>query len=119
MQSRQTENVPTRKMWACNLYVLFYSGTSCQRPDDLQAAIQQSIAEHEEQLNVMERLKSNCSAIGVEFRGITPGDGNCFFDAISCQLRRLGLDPVGPNQLRKDVVDYISTHQSFEVSNTS
>ncbi|XP_052097435.1 uncharacterized protein LOC127732440 [Mytilus californianus] len=92
------------------------SGKSFQTPDELQIAIKQSIASNEEQTLIVERLKRNCSSHGLEYRGQTPGNGNCFFEAITCQLDRIGADVIAPEQLRTNVVNYISTHPSFEGS---
>ena len=88
---------------------------SCDSPDEMEHAIQRSITVYAEEQSVIQRLKQNCSLYGLEYRGLTPGNGNCFFEAISCQLRRLALDEIDPVQLRKRVVAYIKENDTYQV----
>ena len=93
----------------------FVSGKLCDRPDELEQIIEKSVAAYTEQQDVLDRLKRNCSLYGLEYRGLTPGNGNCFFEAISCQMERLALDKIDPDQLRKNVIEYMSTNHTYKV----
>jgi len=88
-------------------YVVFY-------PNELLKALTRN-----EDDEIGAKLKSNCYAVGLAFSDETPRDGNCFFHAVSCQLRRLGLDEKEPLQLRIEVVDYLKENRKFEVKSIS
>ena len=63
-----------------------------------------------------QRLKENCRENGLEFHGLTPGNGDCFFEAIASQLRRIGAQQSSSVQLRHDVTEYIRQHPTYDVS---
>ena len=53
------------------------------------------------------RLMDNITRSGMKFRAETPGDGNCFFHAISDQLDRLQLPAKHAKELRTMLVKYL------------
>ncbi|KAL3889148.1 hypothetical protein ACJMK2_001502 [Sinanodonta woodiana] len=49
--------------------------------------------------------------LGLELHGETPADGNCFFEAVSSQLRRLNCAvQTSPQQLRQEVVAFMRSN---------
>ena len=71
---------------------------------------------YEEQHGIEKRLKENCRENGLEYHGQTPGNGDCFFEAIASQLRRIGANHCSSALLRKQVTEYILQHPTYEVS---
>ena len=71
---------------------------------------------YEEQHGNEQRLKENCRENSLEFHGLTPGNGDCFFVAIASQLRRIGAQQSSYVQLRHDVTEYIRQHPTYDVS---
>ena len=84
-------------------------------PNDLLEVLRQSIAEFNEQHHIEQRLTENCRENGLMFLGLTPGDGDCFFYAISSQLERVGAGSYNVAQLRQNCVEYIRQHPTYEV----
>ena len=72
--------------------------------------------DYEEQNGIEQRLKENCTENGLEYHGQTPGNGDCFFEAIASQLRRIGANHSSSALLRKQVAEYIQQHPTYEVS---
>ncbi|XP_052090923.1 nuclear GTPase SLIP-GC-like [Mytilus californianus] len=89
---------------------------TCFSPEDLQKAIKQSLADYSKQHAVEERLKEYCNFHGMEFLGRTPGNGNCFFEAISAQLERLQLPRKSPELLRQEVTTYLKEKPTYKVN---
>jgi hypothetical protein len=71
---------------------LFYY--SYYNPKDLSQALHQSAVAYRKEYAVDERLKINCEEAGLQLLGVTPGNGNCFFEAVGSQLERLSLQRV-------------------------
>ncbi|XP_076091292.1 nuclear GTPase SLIP-GC-like isoform X2 [Mytilus galloprovincialis] len=86
---------------------------TCFSPEDLDKAIKQSVADYSKQHDVEERLKQYCNFHGMEFLGRTPGNGNCFFEAISSQLDRLQLPRKSPELLRQEVTTYLKIKPTY------
>ncbi|VDI20736.1 Hypothetical predicted protein, partial [Mytilus galloprovincialis] len=86
---------------------------TCFSPEDLDKAIKQSSADNSKQDDVEERLKQYCNFHGMEFLGRTPGNGNCFFEAISSQLDRLQLPRKSPELLRREVTTYLKENPTY------
>lgn len=84
-------------------------------PYDLQRAFKLSRADYDKQEYAEYRLKRLCGSHGMEFLGRTPENGNCFFEAVSSQLRRLHLNQ-SPRELRHNVIDYLKRNPTFTVS---
>ncbi|KAL3889477.1 hypothetical protein ACJMK2_001817 [Sinanodonta woodiana] len=62
-------------------------------------------------------LERNCQNVGLQFHGETPGNGNCFFEAVSSQLQRLKYPvQLSPQQLRQDAVAFLKDNQLLQVS---
>ncbi|KAL3889457.1 hypothetical protein ACJMK2_001801 [Sinanodonta woodiana] len=62
-------------------------------------------------------LERNCQNVGLKFHGETPGNGNCFFEAVSSQLQRLKYPvQLSPQQLRQDAVAFLKDNQLLQVS---
>ncbi|VDI59362.1 Hypothetical predicted protein [Mytilus galloprovincialis] len=60
------------------------------------------------------RLKENCLNLNLTFRNETPRNGNCFFDAVSSQLKDLGLKERSAEEIRKNVIDYLMENREFQ-----
>ena len=71
---------------------------------------------NEKQHDTEQRLKENCWENGLEFHGLTPRNGDCFFEAIASQLRRIGAQESSSVQLRHEVTEYIRQHPTYDVS---
>ena len=67
------------------------------------------------QSNSAERLTENCTFFQLQSVGSIPGDGNCFFHAISHQLKRLNVQNQSPSELRKLVVNYLRENPQIQV----
>ena len=93
-----------------------FLGRSCYDPDDLYRFLIHSYVSYEEQHGNEQRLKENCRENSLEFHGLTPGNGDCFFEAIASQLRRIGAQQSSSVQLRHDVTEYIRQHPTYDVS---
>ena len=93
-----------------------FLGNSCYDPDDLYLFLIQSYVSYAEQHDIEQRLKENCRENGLEFHGLTPGNGDCFFEAIASQLRRIGAQQSSSVQLRHEVMEYIRQHPTYDVS---
>ncbi|XP_052090922.1 nuclear GTPase SLIP-GC-like isoform X2 [Mytilus californianus] len=89
---------------------------TCFSPEDLDKAIKQSLADYSKQHAVEERLKQYCNFHGMEFLGRTPGNGNCFFEAISAQLERLQLPRRSPERLRQEVTTYLKEKPTYKAN---
>ncbi|KAL3889371.1 hypothetical protein ACJMK2_001715, partial [Sinanodonta woodiana] len=62
-------------------------------------------------------LEANCLSVGLKFHGETPADGNCFFEAVSSQLRRLNcVVQQSPQQLRQEVVAFMRNNRVIQAS---
>ncbi|CAC5399636.1 unnamed protein product [Mytilus coruscus] len=60
------------------------------------------------------RLKENCRNLNLTFRNETPRNGNCFFDAVSSQMRDLGLRERSAEEMRQNVIDYLMENREFQ-----
>ncbi|XP_071123935.1 uncharacterized protein [Mytilus edulis] len=60
------------------------------------------------------RLKENCRNLNLTLRNETPRDGNCFFDAVSSQLRDHGLRERSAEEIRENVIDYLMENKTFQ-----
>ena len=89
-------------------------------PGDLDQVLIQSKVDYEEQCHIEQKLKKNCHDNGLEYLGDTPRNGDCFFEAITAQLSRIGAleseSALQPVQLRRKVSEYIQQHPTYEVS---
>ncbi|KAL3888210.1 hypothetical protein ACJMK2_000586, partial [Sinanodonta woodiana] len=62
-------------------------------------------------------LEANCLSLGLELHGETPANGNCFFEAVSSQLRRLNcVVQKSPQELRQEVAAFIRANIVIQVS---
>ncbi|KAL3889488.1 hypothetical protein ACJMK2_001828 [Sinanodonta woodiana] len=62
-------------------------------------------------------LEINCQNVGLKFHGETPGNGNCFFEAVSSQLQQLKYPvQISPQQLRQYAVTFLKDNQLLQVS---
>jgi hypothetical protein len=86
------------------------AGLICKNPEDY---IQESRCRSEN--NTESILLSNIKDIGLEYSTPTPGDGNCFFEAVSDQLKRLGLPPQNAQMLRSNIVQYCKENSVLKV----
>lgn len=93
-------------------------GKNCYMPGDLDQVLIQSKVDYEEQCHIEQKLKKNCHDNGLEYLGDTPRNGDCFFEAITSQLSRIGALESGsalqPVQLRLKVSEYIQQHPTYE-----
>ncbi|XP_072039985.1 uncharacterized protein [Amphiura filiformis] len=64
--------------------------------------------------DVAKALKQNCRRLGLQFHGQTPGDGNCFFHAVSDQLNLLGLPSQSAVDLRQSVVTFMRCNSTIQ-----
>ena len=65
-------------------------------------------------------LRANCAKAGLRFRGQTPGDGNCFYRAVSDQLARIGRGghaDMNHGALRESVAEFLSRNHHIQVRN--
>ncbi|XP_072051075.1 uncharacterized protein [Amphiura filiformis] len=62
-----------------------------------------------------DRLRNNCEENGLKYRGITPGNGDCFFEAVADQLERIDNEyrPIA-SHLREDVSNYMVKHRVLQ-----
>ncbi|CAG2214046.1 OTUD3 [Mytilus edulis] len=60
------------------------------------------------------KLKENCRALNLTFRNETPRNGNCLFEAVSSQLRDLGLRERSAEEMRQEVIDYLMENRNFQ-----
>lgn len=65
--------------------------------------------------NTFELLLKNIKDVGLEFSTPTPGNGDCFFEAVSDQLKRLHLPYQNPIQLRHSVVKFCKENATLKV----
>ena len=72
--------------------------------------------DYEEQRDIEKKMNENCRESGLEYHGQTPGNGDCFFEAIASQLRRIGAEHSSSAQLRQQVTEYIRQHPTYEIS---
>ena len=100
--------------------MVVFSGKDCYKPGDLDKVLIQSKVDYEKQCHIEHKLKENCRDNGLEYLGDTPGNGDCFFEAIASQLSRIGVPQLGPPlpalQLRLKISEYIRQHPTYEVS---
>ena len=75
----------------------------------------QSLKDEKEQLDTIDRLVENCKSLQLRFRGKTPGNGNCFFEAVASQLQRLGVKNWIDKDLRRCVVQFLENKRVFQV----
>ncbi|XP_063411137.1 uncharacterized protein LOC134694073 [Mytilus trossulus] len=52
--------------------------------------------------------------VGLEYSTPTPKNGDCFFEAVSDQLIRLGLQRQNPAVLRQNVIDFLEHNPALE-----
>lgn len=55
------------------------------------------------------RLLENLAQLGLKVRRDVPGDGNCFYHAVSDQHKRLGMPEQSAQHLRKTLVEYLQS----------
>ncbi|XP_072019683.1 uncharacterized protein [Amphiura filiformis] len=89
-----------------DLYISPSSQTILERLTEFHAS---GSGHMEEQDN---RLQENCAENGLKYRGTTPGNGDCFFEAVADQLKRINnlYSPIA-SQLRQDVSNYMAEHR--------
>ena len=93
-----------------------FSGKRCYIPNDLYQILIQSRVDYEKQHETEQRFEENCRQNGLELHGLTPHNGDCFFEAIASQLRRIGVHQTSSAVLRWKVTYYICNHLTYEVS---
>ena len=91
----------------------FISGKNCTDPIQLGQFLHQG--HNNRQDTSTTRLKSNILSLGLQYGQLTPSNGNCFFEAVCDQLKRVGQPPLSPQQLRQHVVNYIRANPVLEV----
>ena len=62
-----------------------------------------------------DKLRINVAAADLEIMEDTPKNGDCFFEAVSSQLRRLGMIEKVASKLRTEVVGMLMDHPYIEV----
>ena len=67
------------------------------------------------QSEARKHLAENCRKTGLQFHGSIPEDGNCFFHAVSDQLSLLRLKHQDAEELRYQVVSYLTSHPRIQV----
>ena len=108
-----------------NHKILVFHSTDSSNMDFIQfnrvlERIQQDWIEHQcSQSQVVKSLKANCKKLNLAYHGNTPGDGNCFFNAISDQLSLLGLPYESPWDIRQSVVEFLRRNPSIQVRTES
>ncbi|KAL3889508.1 hypothetical protein ACJMK2_001846, partial [Sinanodonta woodiana] len=89
-------------------------GVTCANPKLLYQVLYNATQGALSNLSTLER---NCQNVGLKFHGETPGNGNCFFEAVSSQLQRLKYQvQLSPQQLRQDAVAFLKDNQLLQVS---
>lgn len=93
-----------------------YLASICLHPKQLKLKLKKLYKENDCGTEEAEkRLKENCRNLNLTFRNETPRDGNCFFDAVSSQLRGLGLREKSAEEIRENVIDYLMENRNFQV----
>ncbi len=98
-----------------------FAGPKCADPTALRNVLQRSLEEFREtersKALIHKRLKRNCGSVGLHIRE-TPEDGSCLFHAVIDQLKIIcggrGRGK-GPQQLRKEVVEFLRANPSLKV----
>ncbi|KAL3889183.1 hypothetical protein ACJMK2_001533 [Sinanodonta woodiana] len=89
-------------------------GEPCSDPTLLRQLLQKS---QQAGSSSQSTLEATCLSVGLELHGETPADGNCFFEAISSQLRRLNcVVQKSPQELRQEVVAFMRTNRVIQAS---
>lgn len=65
--------------------------------------------------NTEEILHANIHEIGLEYGTPTPGNGNCFFEAVRDQLKRLELPLISAYQLRLNIIKFCRDNPILKV----
>lgn len=78
-----------------------FKGVKCKTPAEI---LKENIARCNN--NTKDNLLSNIHEIGLQYSTPTPGNGNCFFEAVSDQLKRLGLPLQNASDLRSKVIAF-------------
>lgn len=89
---------------------ILLSGLICKSPEDYSQE-----SKNRSKNNTEAILLSNLKDIGLEYSTPTPGDGNCFFEAVSDQLKRLGLPPQNAHLLRTNIVQFCKENYVLKV----
>ncbi|XP_072043457.1 uncharacterized protein [Amphiura filiformis] len=105
-------------VWELHYQSLRKIGTQCKDPAQFK-----SILERFQQIwidlpvsesHMVKYLEENCRKLNLAIHGKTPGDGNCFFSAVSDQLNLLNLPHQTPSDLRQSVVEFLRRHPSIQ-----
>ncbi|KAK3607771.1 hypothetical protein CHS0354_040675 [Potamilus streckersoni] len=89
------------------------TGVSCSDPELLCQVLKKST---QVASSKQKTLEENCQRVGLKFHGETPGNGNCFFEAVSSQLQRLNCAvQKSAQQLRQDVVAFMKANAILQV----
>ena len=68
-----------------------------------------------DQRSAQDILLDHISLLGLEYSTPTPGNGDCFFEAISDQLERLGKQKQSAHDLRRNVVSFCRQNPTIQV----
>ena len=101
------------------IHVFLLQGDYCSTPGDLQVVLSQSLRDSQNAQAVQKQLMANLDSAGLSFRGTTPSNGNCFFEAVCDQLLRLDRPHYSPSSLRENVVEFMKQNRSFNVIDTN
>ncbi|KAL3889445.1 hypothetical protein ACJMK2_001789 [Sinanodonta woodiana] len=116
-ESSQTSNEQLQRKRRATVPVFSSSiqkGVTCANPKLLYQVLYN---EKQGALSSRSTLERNCQNVGLKFHGETPGNGNCFFEAVSSQLQRLKYPvQLSPQQLRQDAVAFLEDNQLLQVS---
>ncbi|KAL3887952.1 hypothetical protein ACJMK2_000337 [Sinanodonta woodiana] len=89
-----------------------FRGVPCSDPILLGQRLKKS---QQAALSSQSTLEANCLSLDMVLHGETPADGNCFFEAVSNQLRRLTVQK-SPQELRQEVVAFMRDNRVIQVS---
>ncbi|KAL3888019.1 hypothetical protein ACJMK2_000403, partial [Sinanodonta woodiana] len=89
-------------------------GVTCPDPKLLCQILQKS---QQAVFSSQSTLEANCLSVELELHDETPADGNCFFEAVSSQLRRLNcIVQKSPQELRQEVAAFMRTNKVLQTS---
>lgn len=90
------------------------TGKTCKDPDTYHQLIKTCQTRNTE-TNAPDILLRNIALLGLEYRQVTPGNGDCFFEAISDQLIRLDRPHQSAEKLRENVVSFCRQQPILQV----
>ena len=90
------------------IWIYLLAGVHCLSPSLVKERLGKS-------LSSADRLAENLLQVGLSLYTAIPGDGNCFFEAIRSQLRRLQICELSALQLRTDVVAFLRQNTAIQV----